>query len=230
VSALVELRDVGKVFRTPAGPVPALRGVSLSVGAGEVCVVTGPSGSGKSTLLGLMGGLDQATTGSVSLLGRDLGQMTARHLARVRMAAIGFVFQSQNLLPTFTAFENVELPLAIRGVARRARRRRVAALLDELEIAAACHRRPAELSGGQQQRVGIARALAGEPALLLADEPTAHLDAGGAQDVMRALGALTARRGTALVFSTHDPAVAARAARRLVLADGSLDDASAGVG
>jgi putative ABC transport system ATP-binding protein len=221
---LVDVRRVSKEYASPAGPVRALTAVSLSVEAGSICAMVGPSGSGKSTLLGLMGGLDRPTSGELWVCGVRLSDMPARLRARFRLAHIGFIFQANNLIPILTAAENIALPLSLSPLSVRERRRRVDALLDELDLRALAARRPAELSGGQQQRVGIARALVLNPELVLADEPTAHLDVDTGREVMTLLRSLNARRGTTLVFSTHDPAIEAIAAQRCVLRGGCVVD------
>jgi putative ABC transport system ATP-binding protein len=218
----IELAGVSKRYAAAGGPVAALTDVSLWIARGAAVAVVGPSGSGKTTLLAILGGIDRATTGTVRVNGADLTTMSPRLLARFRRAHVGFIFQANNLVDVLSARENIALPLGISGLQGRERRRRVDALIDELGLGAVAGRRPPELSGGQQQRVGIARALVTEPALVLADEPTAHLDAGTAAEVMTTLRALQERRGTTLVFSTHDPAMEALAGQRCALQSGRV--------
>jgi putative ABC transport system ATP-binding protein len=219
---LVEVRRVSKEYASAAGPVRALTSVSLTVASGTICAIVGPSGSGKSTLLGLMGGLDRPTGGDVWVCGADLGRMAPRPRAGFRLTHIGLIFQANNLIPVLTAAENIGLPLSLSRLSLRERRWRVDEFIDELGLRGVAGRRPAELSGGQQQRVGIARALVMNPELVLADEPTAHLDVDTAFEVMNLLQSMNAQRGTTLVFSTHDPAIEAIAANRFVLRDGCI--------
>ncbi len=219
---VIAVRDVHKSYATAAGLVRALRGVSFALDAGTVCSVVGPSGSGKSTLLGLIGGLDAPSAGEVQVAGHRLHAMSPPERARFRATRVGFVFQSNNLIPVLTAAENVALPLTLQRLSARERSVRVEAILDELGIRAVARQRPGELSGGQQQRVGIARALVTAPVLVLADEPTAHLDSVTALEVMSLLRTINRTRRTTFVFSTHDPAVDAIADRRIGLRDGAL--------
>lgn len=217
---LVDVRHLRKDFATRGGRVRALAGMSFTIPRGAVCAVVGPSGSGKSTLLGIVGGLDVPTAGEVYVGGRALHRMSAAERTRFRLARIGFVFQSNNLLPVLTAAENVGLPLALRGVSTAARARRVDALLDELGLRGLGGHRPGELSGGQQQRVGIARALIVDPTLILADEPTAHLDSQTGRDVLAVFRAANRDRGTTFIFSTHDAAIESLADERVMVRDG----------
>ncbi|MCX7623841.1 MAG: ABC transporter ATP-binding protein [Thermomicrobium sp.] len=216
---LVELDTVTKVYRDGAREVVALRGVSLRIEPGEWVAVVGPSGCGKSTLLNLVAGLDRATSGRVLVDGLDLGTYDEEALARWRRRTVGIVFQFFQLLPTLTALENVQLPLALAG--QRQARTRALELLEAVGLAHAAHRLPSELSGGERQRVAIARALANEPRLLLADEPTGNLDS-ETSDAVLGLFASAWRRGTTVVLVTHDPEVAARAERIVELRDGTV--------
>ncbi|HYF74444.1 MAG TPA: ABC transporter ATP-binding protein [Nocardioides sp.] len=209
-----------------AGPnaVHALRGVSLDVPAGELLVLRGPSGSGKTTLLNLLGGLDRPSSGRVWLGDREVTTASEDDLVDMRRHDIGFVFQSFALLPVLSAAENVELPLRIRGLPVADRDARVADLLEAVGLAQHANQRPGELSGGQQQRLGIARALANEPRVLIADEPTGQLDSVNAEAMMSLIAALAHQRGVAAVVSTHDPRMAVYADRVLDLHDGQLTD------
>jgi putative ABC transport system ATP-binding protein len=226
VSALVEARAVSRVFPMAAGPVAALREVSLRVDAGEYIGVIGPSGCGKSTLLHVLGCVDVPTSGEVLFGGREVGSLTDAERSRLRLREIGFVFQRFFLLPMLTAWENVELPQAEAGLDRARRRQRTQELLEYVGLAPRAGHRPSELSGGEMQRVAIARALANRPRLLLADEPTGELDqATGAQII--ALLDRVQSTGTAVVVVTHDPAVAARAHRLLRMRDGRFEESAA---
>jgi len=218
---VVAARDISRVFEMPAGPVHALRRVSLAVDAAEYVSVVGPSGCGKSTLLHLLGGIDVPTTGSVMVDGVDVGSLPDNARSAVRLKRIGLVFQRFFLLPMLTAWENVELPLAESGVGRAERRRRTKDLLEYVGLAERADHRPAQLTGGEMQRVAIARALANRPALLLADEPTGELDQATGAQIVALFDRLNAD-GTALVVVTHDAAVASRAGRTIQMRDGSI--------
>jgi putative ABC transport system ATP-binding protein len=220
---IVEARKVSRTFPMPAGPVSALRSVSLAVNAGEHVAVTGPSGCGKSTLLHLIGGVDTPTSGTILFEGRDLSRLSEPERGRLRLTRIGFVFQRFFLLPMLTAAENVELPQAEAGVATAARRERTRALLDYVGLADRAQHLPSQLSGGEMQRVAIARALANRPALLLADEPTGELDEPTSEHIAELFDRVNAD-GTAIVVVTHNPALAARASRRLAMASGRVVD------
>jgi putative ABC transport system ATP-binding protein len=211
---------LGRVFDTPAGPVTALADVDLEVSAGEVLVVRGASGAGKSTLLALLATLDRPTSGEVVVDGRAVGSLSEQRLADLRRDRLGVVPQSFGLIPVLSAAENVEVPLRVRRTSAARRDARVAEVLDLVGLAEHAGQRPDELSGGQQQRVGIARALATRPALLVADEPTAQLDAVNARRVVDLLLAEAAEHGLAVVVATHDDDLAARATRVLTLASG----------
>jgi putative ABC transport system ATP-binding protein len=214
------------VFEMPAGPVHALRRVSVTVRPGDYVSVVGPSGCGKSTLLHLLGCIDVPTTGSVLVNGIDVSTLSDAERSALRLRHIGFVFQRFFLLPMLTASENVELPQAEAGVARAERRARTRELLEYVGLADRASHRPAELSGGEMQRVAIARALANGPTLLLADEPTGELDQSTGAQIASLFDRLNAD-GTALVIVTHDPDVAARARRTLRMRDGEIVEESA---
>lgn len=218
----VELKKVSKTYRTGPIEVPALRDLSLRVGAGEFAAAAGPSGSGKTTLLNLIGGLDRADTGEIWVAGQNLQGLSPGELAYLRLQSIGFVFQTYNLLPVLTALENAEFTLLLQGMPAQQRREKVEKIFSEIGLHGVENRRPAELSGGQQQRVAVARAMVTEPALILADEPTANLDSASAialLDVMEHLNRVT---GTTFIFSTHDPQVMERAHRLILLRDGKI--------
>ena len=220
---IVELDGVTKVYRQGAIDVEALRGLSLTVESGEFTAICGPSGSGKSTILNLMGALDSPTSGCVLLEGRDLASLSRKQLSRLRRDRIGFVFQAYNLMPVLTAAENAEIVLSLQGVAPQTRRARVMELLAAVGLEGMEDRRPDELSGGQQQRVAIARAIASEPAVVLADEPTANVDSENADMLLEMMERLNRDRGVTFIFSTHDPRVMARARRVVRVVDGRVD-------
>ena len=218
---LISLRNITKIYRTGAGEVRALDGVSLTIRQGEFAAVVGQSGSGKSTLMNILGCLDTPTGGCYRLNGRDMSRCPPSARARVRGREIGFVFQGFHLIPSLSALENVELPLIYRGVGREERRRRAGDSLRRVGLGSRLTHRPAELSGGQQQRVAIARAIAMAPPLILADEPTGNLDTGSGGEIMTRLHDLN-REGHTVVLITHDPAIADTAQRRICIRDGRV--------
>ncbi len=218
---IIAMRGLRKVYDTGAIQVEALRGVELTVYRGDFVSIVGPSGSGKSTLLNIVGCLDIATEGSYLLDGEEVAGLDLDQLADIRNRKVGFVFQSFNLLPHITAYENVEMPLLFKGTGARERKERVEQLFEQVALADRMHHRPVELSGGQMQRVAIARALACEPALLLADEPTGNLDTSSGQDILGLFEEL-AVKGHTLVLITHDMALAKRTKRLVRLQDGRI--------
>jgi putative ABC transport system ATP-binding protein len=218
---VVDARDVSRVFPMPAGPVTALRSVSLTISAGEHVAITGPSGCGKSTLLHLIGGVDTPSSGTIRFEGRDVSRLPEAERGRLRLTRIGFVFQRFFLLPMLTAAENVELPQAEARVPAAVRRQRTRELLAYVGLEDRAGHLPSQLSGGEMQRVAIARALANRPALLLADEPTGELDDRTSDHIADVFERVNAD-GTALLVVTHNPALAARASRRLAMASGRL--------
>jgi putative ABC transport system ATP-binding protein len=222
VTAILSLRDVRKTYATGNLEVAALKGISMDVHEGEYVAVMGPSGSGKSTLMHILGCLDVPTSGEYELAGTDVSQMTETELAEVRNRRIGFVFQGFNLLPSMTAWRNVELPLIYAGVPRDERRPRALAALERVGLGDRVEHRPGELSGGQQQRVAVARALVTEPALILADEPTGNLDTTSSRDVL-ALFAELHDAGRTIMLITHEPEVAAAAQRTVRIRDGLIE-------
>jgi len=223
--AVVETRELVKTYRMGDVEVPALRGISLSIGPGEFLAVMGASGSGKSTFMNLIGCLDRPTRGAYLLGGRDVGKLSRDQLARVRGQQIGFVFQGFNLLPRTSALENVELPLLYQGIASRERHRRASEALERVGLGDRLDHSPAQLSGGQQQRVAIARALVNRPALLLADEPTGNLDEATGEGIHQLLVELNQRLGIGAIVVTHNPRLAERMPRRLRLSEGLVVDA-----
>jgi ABC-type lipoprotein export system ATPase subunit len=218
---LVEARDVSRIFPMPAGPVIALRNVSLAVETGEYVAITGPSGCGKSTLLHLIGCVDTPTSGALLFDRRDTAGMSEAERGRLRLTRIGFVFQRFFLLPMLSAAENVELPQAEARVAAAERRARTRELLEYVGLADRADHLPSQLSGGEMQRVAIARALANRPALLVADEPTGELDEETGEHVAELFDRVHAQ-GTAVLMVTHNPMLAARASRRLSMKSGKL--------
>lgn len=219
---IVRLEKVTKEYGHGAVKVYALRELDLTVNSGDLVAVAGPSGSGKSTLLNLIGGLDTPTSGRVFVGGTETGGLSGGALSSLRLHKIGFVFQSYNLIPVLTAYENAEYVMMLQGRPSAERRRRTLDLLDLVGLAGLEQRYPRELSGGQQQRVAIARALASEPELVLADEPTANLDSKTAAALLDLMVRLNRERGATFIFSTHDAAVVARARRSITLKDGQI--------
>ena len=219
---VIELEAVHKHYSAGKLDVHALRGIDLRIQPGELVGIMGPSGSGKTTLMEILGCLSRPTRGRQRMNGRAIDQLDGDGLARLRGEQIGFVFQSFNLLPRLTVVENVELPLAYRGVSRGERRQRALASLARVGLGDRARHLPTEISGGERQRVAIARALVHEPRAVLADEPTGNLDSATAAAIVELLLALRRERGTTLVVATHDPALLARAPRLLTLRDGRV--------
>lgn len=226
--AALRLQGVGLTLTSGAGPVDILRGVDFAVAAGERVAVVGPSGCGKSSLIAVAAGLERPTVGAVRLLGEDLGVLDEDGRARLRRGRVALVFQSFHLLANMTAEENVATPLEIAG--ERAAMANARAWLERVGLTHRARHYPHQLSGGEQQRVALARALAAWPRLLFADEPTGNLDAANAAAVTDLMFALVAESGAALVLATHDEALAARAGRRVRMADGALVGDSASIG
>jgi putative ABC transport system ATP-binding protein len=222
MQAIVTLQEVVREYSQGTVTLRALQGIDLSIHRGEFVAVAGPSGSGKTTLLNVMSGLDRPTSGTIIVDGQDLGAMNHGRLSRLRLERIGFVFQAYNLLPVLTAYENAEYVLLMQGLGARQRRERVMHMLERVGLKGLEKRFPRELSGGQQQRVAVARAMAAEPALVLADEPTANLDSHSAAELMDLMRELNGEKNMTFVFSTHDRSVMRRAARLVVLKDGAI--------
>jgi putative ABC transport system ATP-binding protein len=219
----VETRDLAKHYRMGESLVRALDGVTIGLEAGEFVGLLGTSGSGKSTLLNLIAGLDHPTSGSLTVFGRNLGEMSRADLSVHRRTSVGMIFQSFNLIPTMTALENVALPMMFAGVARGVRDGRARTLLERVGLGGRQAHRPKELSGGEQQRVSIARALANDPRILLADEPTGNLDSRTAQEILALLQELNTTTGRTMLLVTHDAALASRYVKRTItLSDGRV--------
>jgi len=219
---MIRVDKVTKEYRTDHTAVRALRGVSLEIRAGEFMAIAGPSGSGKTTLLNLIGCLDVPSTGEIYIAGEAVSGKSRIELATLRRQKLGFVFQTFNLIPVLSAYENVSFALSLLGVDGRELRERTLRALKEVGLAGLEKRKPGELSGGQQQRVAIARALVKEPQILLADEPTANLDSDTGREILDLMAALNQTHGTTFVFSTHDPMVMELAHRLVMLHDGAI--------
>jgi len=221
--AVIALDNVSKVYESSAVPVRALRGVTLSIRAGEFVAIRGASGSGKSTLMNIIGCLDRASSGEYRLDGRDVNTLSRTDLAHLRNRKLGFVFQGFNLLKRYSALDNVALPLIYSGVSPFRRRAKALEVLDLVGLKDRAHHLPNQLSGGQQQRAAIARALVNEPQILLADEPTGNLDSATGTEIMAEFKRLNKQLGQTIVLVTHDPAVAAQAPREITIKDGLVD-------
>ncbi len=224
METIVKLQNITKDYGQGDVIVHALRGVDLSIKSGNFMAMAGPSGSGKSTLLNLVGGLDRPTSGSVEVEGRNTAECSMTELSRLRRDRIGFIFQSYNLIPVLTAFENAEYVLMLQGMPAEQRREKVMELLKEVGLEGMENRFPRELSGGQQQRVAIARAVASEPVLVLADEPTANVDSATASGLLDLMERLNREKGVTFLFSTHDHAVMKRAEKMVWLTDGKIKE------
>jgi putative ABC transport system ATP-binding protein len=222
VSVLVHLEGLWKIYLVGPAGVPALRGVNLTIDSGEFVAIMGQSGSGKSTMLNLLGCLDRPTRGCYRLGGEDVSTMTDSELSEVRNTKIGFIFQSFNLIPQLSIVENIEVPLFYQGLPRSLRHPRSRELADLVGLGDRMHHRPSELSGGQQQRVAIGRALANDPLVLLADEPTGNLDTHTAGEILEIFDDLHAR-GKTIIMVTHEDHVAAHAERTVQLRDGQVE-------
>jgi lipoprotein-releasing system ATP-binding protein len=222
MSEALALRDVGRVYRSPAGDLPVLRGVDLVLQPGEIVALVAPSGTGKSTLLHLAGLLEMPDSGDVFVEGQDAGRLSDTERTRIRRDKIGFVYQFHHLLAEFSAMENVVLPQMIAGVSRRAARERAVGLLGAFGLASRVGHLPGKLSGGEQQRVAIARALANKPAVILADEPTGNLDAGTSDTVFSELLRIVRDQGVAALIATHNRELAGRMDRVVTLRDGRV--------
>jgi putative ABC transport system ATP-binding protein len=223
---MLKMSNIGKVYRTDHVNTHALRSFSLEVASGEFVAVTGPSGSGKTTFLNVAGLLETFDTGTYELDGRDVRPLSDDARSRLRNEKIGFIFQGFNLLPELSVYDNVDVPLRYRKLAAAERHERISRALELVGLAGRMKHRPAQLSGGQQQRVAIARAIAGEPAFLLADEPTGNLDSTMAEQVMDLLTQIN-DMGTTIVLVTHDPGLAQRAHRNVHVLDGQVDKVTA---
>jgi len=223
---VVKIENVARVYKIGKLETQALRGVNLSITNGEFTALVGPSGSGKTTLLQMIGCLDQPTTGRVFINDKDVTSLNRNQRADMRRATIGFIFQFFALIPTLTAYENVEMPLLLNGYAPKERHDRVMELLKAVDLTDRANNRPDQLSGGQQQRIAVARALAPNPKLILADEPTANLDTENGKQVMDLMAKLNKETGVTFIFATHDPRVIGYAKRVVTLQDGIITNDS----
>jgi putative ABC transport system ATP-binding protein len=222
--AMVEIAGVNKTYRQGQVAVHALKNISLAVDKGAFAALAGPSGSGKTTLLNITGGLDEPDTGEIRVNGSLYGEMRPAEMAELRLHRIGFVFQAYNLLPVLSAVENVEYVMQLQGVAKDERRERAIGILDEVGLSGKYHSRPAELSGGQQQRVAVARAIVSDPAIVLADEPTANLDSKTGEGLLRIMRRMNREKSVTFIFSTHDRMVMEYADRLIHIRDGEIVD------
>lgn len=221
-SAFIEVKKVTKVYRVGSVDINALQGVDLCIDKGEICCIIGRSGSGKSTLLNLMAGLERVTSGSIKIAGKRLDKMSESELIVFRQKHIGFVFQSFNLMPYYTAVENVAFPLSFRGVPTAKRNRLAVEMLKAVGLETHLKHKPMQMSGGQQQRVGIARALVVRPDVVFADEPTGNLDSKTSDEVMEVICDICRKQGKTLIMVTHDPHVATYADRVIRIQDGMI--------
>ena len=222
--ALIEIKDVTKTYHVGAVDVHALRGVDVSIAPGELNCIVGRSGSGKSTLLNVLAGLEKVTSGQIVIAGKRLDRMTQGELIVFRQQHVGFIFQSFNLMPYYTAMENVALPLMFRGVPTMERMKRAKEMLRVVGLETHLWHKPAEMSGGQQQRVGIARALVSNPEIVFADEPTGNLDSNTSDEVMHVITDILKKQGKTLVMVTHDPNMAQFCDRVIRLLDGRIQE------
>ena len=223
-SSLITVRNAKKIYRVGSVDIQALRGVDLTIEAGELCCIIGRSGSGKSTLLNVLAGLEHVTSGELIIAGKRLDRMNQSELIRFRQQHIGFIFQSFNLMPYYTALENVAFPLAFRGVPAYKRNRMAANMLKLVGLETHMKHKPSQMSGGQQQRVGIARALVTDPEIVFADEPTGNLDSGTSDEVMHVICDILREKGKTLIMVTHDPNMAEYADKVVNLLDGRIVD------
>jgi putative ABC transport system ATP-binding protein len=221
--ALIELKKVSKIYDDNAVPVRAVNEVDLKIEPGEFTAIVGPSGSGKTTLLNVIGGLDNPTSGTIIIDGTDISTFKTDQMISFRLHNIGFVFQAYNLIPVFTAKENVEFIMLLQGIPKEEREKKAIELLESVDLGDRVNSKPTELSGGQQQRVAVARALASKPSFVLADEPTANLDSVTANNLLDIMEKLNKDHQMTFVFSTHDARVIKRAHRVVTLRDGAIE-------
>ncbi|MFO8087546.1 MAG: ABC transporter ATP-binding protein [Bacteroidales bacterium] len=220
--SIIEINSLTKVYNSLAVPVHALNGIDLSFEKGEFAAVVGPSGSGKTTLLNIVGGLDEASSGKVTVDDINLENLSSSQLIDFRLRNIGFVFQAYNLIPVMTAMENVEFILQLQGKSKNERKERAEQLLTAVGLGERMHARPSKLSGGQQQRVAVARALASKPKFVLADEPTANLDSKSSENLLDIMETLNKEENITFIFSTHDQRVVNKARRVVTIEDGKV--------
>ena len=219
----VRTTNLWKIYPQEPDPVEAVRGISIEIETGDFVAMAGPSGSGKTTMLNMIGGLTRPSRGQIWIGDREITEMSDKDLAQLRLERIGFVFQSYNLLPVLTALENAEFTLLLSGIPKDERRKKVLELFNKIGLSGLEHRKPGKLSGGQQQRVAVARAVVANPALILADEPTANLDSKASTELLDVMERLNQDHGTTFLFSTHDPRVMERSRRLITLVDGQVE-------
>lgn len=219
----VRTTDLWKIYPQEPDPVEAVQGISTEIETGDFVAMAGPSGSGKTTMLNMIGGLTRPSRGQIWIGDREITEMSDKDLAQLRLERIGFVFQSYNLLPVLTALENAEFTLLLSGIPKDERRKKVLELFNKIGLSGLEDRKPGKLSGGQQQRVAVARAVVANPALILADEPTANLDSKASADLLDVMERLNQDHGTTFLFSTHDPRVMERSRRLITLVDGQIE-------
>ena len=220
---ILKTENLEKIYQDNGVPVHALRGINLSVIKGEYLVIAGPSGSGKTTLLNLLGALDTPTKGKILFEQTDLSSKSRKQLSEFRLHNLGFVFQAYNLIPVLTAIENIEFSMMLLGISENERRKKALNLMDELEIGELANKRPNEMSGGQQQRVAVARAIVNDPAVVLADEPTANLDSAIGSILLDLMEKMNREKNITFIFSSHDKQVIDRAGKLLILKDGIIE-------
>ena len=219
----VRTTNLWKIYPQEPDPVEAVRDISIKIETGDFVAMAGPSGSGKTTMLNMIGGLTRPSQGQISIGDQEITEMSDKDLAQLRLERIGFVFQSYNLLPVLTALENAEFTLLLSDIPKDERRKRVLELFNKIGLSGLEDRKPGKLSGGQQQRVAVARAVVANPALILADEPTANLDSKASADLLDVMERLNQDHGTTFLFSTHDPRVMERSRRLITLVDGQIE-------
>ena len=219
----VRTTSLWKIYPQEPDPVEAVQGISTKIETGDFVAMAGPSGSGKTTMLNMIGGLTRPSRGQIWIGDREITEMSDKDLAQLRLERIGFVFQSYNLLPVLTALENAEFTLLLSGIPKDERRKKVLELFNKIGLSGLEDRKPGKLSGGQQQRVAVARAVVANPALILADEPTANLDSKASADLLDVMERLNQDHGTTFLFSTHDPRVMERSRRLITLVDGQIE-------
>ena len=219
----VRATNLWKIYPQEPDPVEAVRDISIKIETGDFVAMAGPSGSGKTTMLNMIGGLTRPSQGQISIGDQEITEMSDKDLAQLRLERIGFVFQSYNLLPVLTALENAEFTLLLSGIPKDERRKRVLELFNKIGLSGLEDRKPGKLSGGQQQRVAVARAVVANPALILADEPTANLDSKASADLLDVMERLNQDHGTTFLFSTHEPRVMERSRRLITLVDGQIE-------
>jgi putative ABC transport system ATP-binding protein len=222
MQTIIETKDLCKIYYDTAQEVRAVDNITLNISAGEFTAIVGPSGSGKTTLLNLIGGLDNPTSGSLFIDGKNIAKFNDKQMTNFRLNHIGFVFQAYNLIPVLTAKENVSFIMELQGKKKEEINKRVEELLKDVGLGERMDSRPAKLSGGQQQRVAVARALASKPDFVLADEPTANLDSKSAENLLEIMERLNKEENITFIFSTHDPRIVAKAKRVITLEDGKI--------